>query len=459
MIAGMGWLSVACSMQGRENRRGDERTWEVSVGGNKPSSSDQISAVPPGTEQVPEGGATSGGGYVYGYKSNPWFLGNTKSVNYCIDMDESNFGPSREQANASITRAIGLWKTAFSAPGIFPILEVEPADALKIGQQEFNLVACDAESVDIRFQFGKLTETQRATLVKPTKYVASAVQTEYDEEQLRGKGFIYVGAEKGSLRPDADDLAEDFLSHHDNVVLDVILVHELGHVFGVPHKLGTEFPMGESVCEMLVTTKFRTLLDFFSALDPKESPYLGYSSYRELVQIQMRDLFAVNGPARLGMDESGLRVNLGINLDLSKESSAIFTGTLGSVSLVSWYEDTSTNPPTHTKVRDLVKFKNTSTGVHFRDALYMRLPKSQKVLKLKNPDDFGSGLPGTTNGSFIELPLLQTVESSMAGEMTVIDTGKVIPVSLKTVPLWLGGGLMETLKGQAVVDGKIVEIW
>ena len=445
-------LLTACSANARFERLPDHKR-DNSSGDGSP-----IIGEPAAPSNQREGTITSSGGYVYGYQSNPWFLGNVKSVNYCIDLDEENFGPSREEANKSIQRAVGLWKTAFSAPGIFPILEVEPSDALKIGQQDFKLVSCDAETVDIRFQFGKLTDSQRATLVKPTKYVASAVQTEYNEEQLRGKGFIYVASEKGDLRPEADDLAEDFLSHHEHVVLDAILVHELGHVFAVPHKSGSEFPMGESACEMLVTSKFRSVLDFFSNLDPAEAAYHGYSNYRELLQIQMRDLFAVNGSGLLSLSESQLRVTLGINLDLSKESEAILTATQSSQSLVSWFENDSTSPTKHSRVRELVKFKMTSNGTSYSDAIHMRLPKGQKVLRLKNPDDFGWSLPGTSNGSFIELPLLQTKQDTMSGDMTVLDTGKVISFSLKTLPLWLGGGLGDTLRGQMLIDGKIVEL-
>ena len=447
-------LMTACSVKGRVGLPPDDE-YDTPYGDGSP-----VIGEPAASPNKPAGTITSSGGYVYGYQQNPWFLGNVKSVNYCIDMDEANFGPKREEANASIQRAVGLWKIAFSAPGIYPTLEVEPADALKIGQQDFNLVSCESGTVDIRFQFGKLTDSQRATLVKPTKYVASAVQTEYDEDQLRGKGFIYVAAEKGSLRPEADDLAEDFLSHHDHVVLDMTLVHELGHVFGVPHQMGTAFPMGESFCEQLVTSKIRSLLDLFIILDPEKASYVGYSNYRELLQIQMRDLFRVNGSGQVSLSESELRVVLGINLDLSKESEAILTATPGSsLSMVSWFDNPPTNPTKHTKVRELVKFKETSTGMHSSEAIFMRLPKGQKVLRFKDPDDFGTGLPGTSNGSFIELPLLQTVQHEMRGEMTVLDTGKVIPVSLKTRPIWLGGGIHDSLQVQLVIDGRIIELF
>lgn len=449
-------LMTACSVKGRVGLPPDDE-YDTPYGDGSP-----VIGEPAASPNKPAGTITSSGGYVYGYQQNPWFLGNVKSVNYCIDMDEANFGPKREEANASIQRAVGLWKIAFSAPGIYPTLEVEPADALKIGQQDFNLVSCESGTVDIRFQFGKLTDSQRATLVKPTKYVASAVQTEYDEEQLRGKGFIYVAAEKGSLRPEADDLAEDFLSHHDHIVLDMTLVHELGHVFGVPHQMGTAFPMGESFCEQLVTTKFRSILDLFIILDPEEASYVGYSNYRELLHIQMRDLFRVNGSGQVSLSESELRVVLGINLDLSKESEAILTAKQWSLSMVSWFDNPPTNPtnPTkHTKVRELVEFKLTMPGSLFREAIFMRLPKGQKVFRFKDPDDFGTGLPGTSTGSFIELPLVQTVQNEISGEMTVLDTGKVIPVSLKTRPTWLGGGIHDSLQVQLVIDGRIIELF
>ena len=47
----------------------------------------------------------------------------------------------------------------------------------------------------------------------------------------------------------------------------------------------------------------------------------------------------------------------------------------------------------------------------------------------------------------------------MSGEMMVLDSGKVIPFSLKTLPLWLGGGDKDTLMGQMVIDGKIIELF
>ncbi len=453
-ISAGGGSLTGCSLQGKESRRDGNHNWEVSLGGNpsRPSDGSSSSAVPVGTEQVPEGGATSGGGYVYGYQSNPWFLGNVKTVRYCVDIDEGNFGPTRAQVEASIIRAIEMWKVAFANESIFPKLEVQPADILKLGTQDFQLAGCDESGIDLRFQLGKLSPEQRKILVNPGKFVASAVQTAYDEEQMRGRGFIYVGAEKGDLRPEADDLAEEFLRHHDQAVLDLILVHELGHVFGVPHQHNTNFPMGENVCELLVTNKFRAVLDFYD----RASGDGRHAGFREMFRALMGDFFAVTSKrAEMSMSESGIRVQLGINLDQTKENSAVVVVEGNKVTIESWFEYESSDPVKYSKVRDLTRFTMKGTGTGFMDAVYMRVPKAQKIMTILRDDP---DLPGTGTGSFISLPVLMTVQQTLAGELEVIDTGKKIPISIKTKPVWLDGGTLDMLEIIAVVDGKPVEI-
>lgn len=445
-------LLTACSANARFERLPDHKR------DNSPGDGSPVIGEPAAPSNQREGTITSSGGYVYGYQSNPWFLGNVKSVNYCIDMDEENFGPSREEANASIKRAVGLWKTAFSAPGIFPKLEVTPTDVLKLGQQEFNLVACDDSSVDIHFQLGKLTDRQRATLGKPTDYVASAVQTDYDEEQLRGKGFIYVGSEKGELRPESDDLAEDFLSHNANIVLDWILIHELGHVFGLPHQQGSGFPMGKNFCENVVTMKWRSMLNqLVNANWEEHKDYLGYSNYRELQSMQMRDMFSVQGSAKFRMGQGQLRRDLGIDIT-NDEDALLSMSPHGDLTLTSWTDEYSSGSRRKKRVRELIKFRNYGNGTLIDDAVYMRVSNKQNVIKFSNPGDFDDTI-GPHKASYFEVPILSVVQQIIKGEITVLDTGKLIPVSIKSRPVWIGGDDMEMLTGQSVVDGRIVDLF
>lgn len=59
------------------------------------------------------GGWTSSGGQISSDNTNPWFLENTSQVTYCVDIDEENFGVSRERATEVVTQSINDWKDGF----------------------------------------------------------------------------------------------------------------------------------------------------------------------------------------------------------------------------------------------------------------------------------------------------------------------------------------------------------
>jgi hypothetical protein len=176
----------------------------------QPESADQKSPSTDGNvSNSASGTITSGGGYIYGYESNPWFLGNVNTVRYCIDLDEANFGVRREMAAAAIERSIASWKKTFARAHFARRLE-EPVGTLVIGTQNFELVTCSDDAIDLRFQLGRLTDEQKKFVPNPNRFVAVTVEQHYDEENMRGRGFIYVSPESGDLRPVADDLADHY---------------------------------------------------------------------------------------------------------------------------------------------------------------------------------------------------------------------------------------------------------
>ena len=171
---------------------------------------------------------SSGGGEIVKEGHNPWFIQNTKSVRYCIEINPEQVNLSAEVIDQQIQRALTYWQDEFkhSQNQFFDI---------QVATQEFILDTCDKNSpVDITFQFGVLSKKQRQYLRDPKRFPAITVQTNYDREEMRGRGFIYFAPESGDDALEDESLISHPWSRHKNI-LYWTLVHELGHVFGLAH--------------------------------------------------------------------------------------------------------------------------------------------------------------------------------------------------------------------------------
>jgi hypothetical protein len=174
---------------------------------------------------------SSGGGKLKTDAENPWFLKNTKVIRYCIAVDPINFGTSETVARNNLHKALYFWKNE--------LLNTVPVDnngvEILVGTQSFQEVGCH-RSHEIAFQFGSLTRYQQAKIGDVKRYGALTIRTEYDNVNLRAKGFVYISPEQGPLAPTLPNLIPNRWSVADGRLLELTLIHELGHVFGIPDR-------------------------------------------------------------------------------------------------------------------------------------------------------------------------------------------------------------------------------
>ena len=193
-------------------------------------------------------GWSSGGGELLRDQINPWFLSNTKTVKYCIQIDEKNFGITLDSARSKVQKSILFWKDqlkdlAYSNPP-------DSKNDFRLGTQNFIEENCSSDT-DLVFQLGTLTDEQKQRLVQIDDLIGVTIRTDYDKVNLKGKGFIYIAPEQGPLKPVSSDIIQNMWSTEDGVFLFPVLIHELGHVFGLRHDDNVEF-MSEDFVEDLL---------------------------------------------------------------------------------------------------------------------------------------------------------------------------------------------------------------
>ena len=182
------------------------------------------------------GGMDSGGAEIRDDRANPWFLQNTPEVKYCVVINEAGISLPEDEVKNAVTLAIKYWKDEFA------LVNSGLNHGLRIATQRFEYENTCDEKTDIVFQFGKVFESQKKYIPAPKKTIGMAIRTSYDKVKLRGRGFVFIGADIG---PDAIEM-EGMHSrpwsvpvHNDHFtrggILHKMLVHELGHVFGIGH--------------------------------------------------------------------------------------------------------------------------------------------------------------------------------------------------------------------------------
>lgn len=211
-----------------------------------------------GTKPATAGGWTSGGGELLEDAINPWFIQSgpeEKIIRYCVEADEANFGVDLRQLSRQVRSAFDFWSEEFLSAFV-PDNGQGSNLKVYVGRESFFEVPCTGAE-QIRFQFGVLSNEQltkfRDLGQDPTKMVGIAVRTEYDEARLTGKGFIYLSPARGPLAMTGRDVMPDPWSARGQSNLASVLLHEIGHMFGVHHSGNHRDLMGAGFPEYVVS--------------------------------------------------------------------------------------------------------------------------------------------------------------------------------------------------------------
>lgn len=189
----------------------------------------------------------SGGGEVILDTQNPWFLQNTQTVDVCLIWDKDHFHPVDQTMDGLKTRfdqSIAYWKRELARSWVV-------GRVLSVGTQDFRVTEVNELTggrqptasflaKDLRIQFGWLSQEQidffDTRMGGVQKYLAATVRTSYEPIQMRGQGFIYLKPDTGPLSAQAVGIVQNPWGLGQGYLTNHALLHELGHMFGVPHK-------------------------------------------------------------------------------------------------------------------------------------------------------------------------------------------------------------------------------
>jgi hypothetical protein len=357
-----------------------------------------------------QGGWISSGGESFLDAKNPWFLKGA-GAKFCIVADSSSMDQSLKVLEESVSFALNYWQKEFLKES-GPILG-HNRKSFRLGENTFIKAKpseCD-DSVDLKFIFGsKSLSKKQSEYLKQDKrsYIGVTVRTGYDTKKLKGRGFVFISSNRDI---DAFGNSSDRINSpwKEAKLIKLALIHELGHVFGIPH-------MGSSIMSEvfmdLITSKYyykdfiRQKIESFIGVE-KEVKRCGF------ITPDMTNFF------RLGFTNSCL-----IGKWKDPKTFEIFS-------------QAHNQTPVH--VATLVSLSVDEFGIESRPIGFLRVTPEQTVFK---PSEIN-------NRSLVMGPLLERYK--MKGRVIVQKTFETFPVQLSVSP--------ESITANSVSNGRFVTIF
>lgn len=272
-----------------------------------------------------QGGWVSSGGELIKDARNPWFVKNTVSVKWCLQVDPKSISINETQISEAVVDALAYWKDEFTRASLFGTLP----GSFALGTQVFTKVSCSDPQLDLRIIFGSslLTPEEIKHLKDPNQFIGVTVRTDYDAVLLKGKGFIFFSGDVGGSAK--SPLLENVWMR--GKILRYAMMHELGHVFGLPHVGGGL--MSEIFLDQIMKPEY--ISKFESApFDSFLTPNPNFSDCSLLLTAATREFFGLP-PGHNCLVVSSLGNGWDLKISSNKDGVLSTQGELGTVRLES----------------------------------------------------------------------------------------------------------------------------
>lgn len=183
-----------------------------------------------GTGSGENGWSSSGGDDTPASIGAAWFLGDAP-IKACLIV-EQGYPKSITDLTTIVLQSARTWKNYYQN-------KVLPMNTNRLIHPSFMISlqeTCDT-TTELKIIFGLKTPDVQVELKKYYNPFGFATLQSYDVEKKRGKGFIWIANPK-----------EAYAESHE-ASLNALVLHELGHVYGVPHVKGTI--MDEKIAEVI----------------------------------------------------------------------------------------------------------------------------------------------------------------------------------------------------------------
>ncbi len=182
-----------------------------------------------------KGGIGDGGGDQITSEANPWRIG-PAPIKFCIERAD-DFPQSKETLSLIVTEAFRNWQNFFLKHHMNENFLGYSNDLPKAGLPiyAYEDPTCNDPENQVRFEFGVMNAEIQSYLARyPERTIGFAHRTNYNIKTFQGGGVVWI-APHNSFQENTGPIETVFPDWTWTDSLAHQVLHEIGHVYGMPH--------------------------------------------------------------------------------------------------------------------------------------------------------------------------------------------------------------------------------